>query len=179
MIQVRTIYLKTFAKAVLSTLALLLCTIPLSAQADFRLATVDVNKVLNESSSAKSQRKKLDERATEARKKLEERGKSLRTRKESLDKAESSADQKEVERFRADARDFERDVKDTDEDLKKEFLKINRQLADKAVTVVASYAKRNKIDLVLDKGEGTRGPVLFGQPSFDITDEIVSEMNKS
>lgn len=149
------------------------------AHADFRLATVDINKVLNESSSAKAERKKLDDKAASARKKLEERGKALRTRKEALDRADTSADPKEVEKFRADARDFERDVKDTDEDLKKEFLKVNRQLAEKAVNIVTAYAKQNSISLVLDKGEESRGPVLFGQPTFDITPEIVKEMNKS
>jgi Skp family chaperone for outer membrane proteins len=158
---------------------LLVCTIVTPAYADFRLATVDINKVLNESSSAKAERKKLDDKAASARKKLEERGKALRTRKEALDRAEANADPKDIERFRADARDFERDVKDTDEDLKKEFLKVNRQLAERAVSIVTAYAKQNNISLVLDKGEESRGPVLFGQPTFDITPEIVKEMNKS
>ena len=150
-----------------------------AAVADSRIATVDVNKILNESTGAKSERKKLDDRATAARKKLEERGKALRERKAALDKAEDKADPKEVEKFRADARDFERDLKDTDEDLKKEFMKINRQLADRAVKIIGEHATRHNIDIVLDKGEGTRGPVLFGQPSFDITADIISEMNKS
>jgi Skp family chaperone for outer membrane proteins len=152
---------------------------PHQANAEYKIATVDVNRVLNESTSAKAERKKLDDKAASARKKLEERGKDLRARKEAIEKSEGRAEQKDVERFRADARDFERDVKDIDEDLKKEFMAVNRRLAERTVNIVSDYAKRNKIDLVLDKGEETRGPVLFGQPSFDVTSDIIVEMNKA
>jgi outer membrane protein len=152
---------------------------PSMAYAEFKIATVDVNKILNESSAARSKRKDLDERASAARKKLEDKGKSLKERKDKLELAKDKADPKEVEKFRADARDFERTVKDTDEDLKKEFLKFNRELADKAVKLINEYAKKNQIDLVLDKSQGSRGPVLFGQPSFDITGDITEEMNRA
>jgi len=148
------------------------------ALAEFKIATVDVNKILNESSAAKTKRKDLDGRAAAARAKLEDKGKGLRERKEKLEQAKDKADPKELEKFRADARDFERAVKDTDEDLKKEFMKFNRELADKAVKLINEYAKKNQIDLVLDKSQGGRGPVLFGQASFDITGEITQEMNR-
>lgn len=173
-------FIRTLAIGALAlTLAATTIAAPSVAQAEFKIATVDVNKILNESTAAKAKRKDLDERAGAARKKLEEKGKSLKERKDKLELAKDKADPKEVEKFRADARDFERTVKDTDEDLKKEFLKFNRELADKAVKLINEYAKKNQIDLVLDKSQGSRGPVLFGQPSFDITNDITQEMNKA
>jgi Skp family chaperone for outer membrane proteins len=174
------LFIRTLAVgAVALTVASTTIAAPSIAQAEFKIATVDVNKILNESTAAKTKRKDLDERAGAARKKLEEKGKSLKERKDKLELAKDKADPKEVEKFRADARDFERTVKDTDEDLKKEFLKFNRELADKAVKLINEYAKKNQIDLVLDKSQGSRGPVLFGQPSFDITSDITQEMNKA
>jgi Skp family chaperone for outer membrane proteins len=38
---------------------------------------------------------------------------------------------------------------------------------------IETYAKANKFDLVIDKSEKYRGPVLFGSPSADITEEIL------
>jgi Skp family chaperone for outer membrane proteins len=43
---------------------------------------------------------------------------------------------------------------------------------------VQKYALSNKIDLVLDRGQAVRGPVLYAGPVFDITDEIVKVMNQ-
>jgi Skp family chaperone for outer membrane proteins len=38
---------------------------------------------------------------------------------------------------------------------------------------IETYAKSNNYDLVIDKSEKYRGPVLYGTSSADITDDIV------
>ena len=63
-------------------------------------------------------------------------------------------------------------------DLQQQFLKTNKDLTDKTVKLVEEYAKKNKVDLVLDKSDKLRGPVLFRTPSVDITDEIVKQINE-
>jgi Skp family chaperone for outer membrane proteins len=56
-------------------------------------------------------------------------------------------------------------------------MKLNKSLTDKALALINDYAKDKKIDMVIDKGEKVRGPVLFGDPTLDITDDIVQAMN--
>jgi Skp family chaperone for outer membrane proteins len=41
---------------------------------------------------------------------------------------------------------------------------------------IEAYAKSNNYDLVIDKSEKYRGPVLFGKSSADITDEILGTL---
>ena len=159
-------------------LAASLLTISSKAVAEFKLATVDVNRVLNESSEALSKRKELDLKSAEARKKLEEKGKRLRQIEEQIKSGSLSEDSKEAQKYRSEAREFSRELKDAEDELKTDFMKVNKTLAEKALKIIAEYAKANGIDLILDKGEKAKGPVLYGVASQDITDAIVKKMNQ-
>ncbi len=158
--------------------ALFVSTMANTAQAQFKVATVDVNRILNESKEAVAKRKELDAKSADARKKLEEKGKALKQIEEKLKAGSISEDSKEAQQYRAQAREFTRQVKDAEDDLKNEFMKTNKILADKALKLVSDYAKASDIDLVLDKSEKGRGPVLYGSQSFDITDAIIQKMNQ-
>ena len=48
--------------------------------------------------------------------------------------------------------------------------------SEAAKSKIEAYAKTNNYDLVIDKSEKYRGPVLFGKPSADITDQILEAM---
>lgn len=145
--------------------------------AEVRVATVDVNRVLNESKEAQGIRKHLDGLQDAAKKKLETRRDALKQLSEKLKADKISEDSKEAESFRKQAREFDTMVKDTQEDLQKEFMKSNKGLTDKTLEAVKKYAAGKSIDLVLDKGQATRGPVLYAGPTFDITDDIIKEIN--
>ncbi|MBN8547748.1 MAG: OmpH family outer membrane protein [Deltaproteobacteria bacterium] len=147
------------------------------AQADYRVATVDVNRILNETKEAKTKKKELDDITLKAKAKIEEKRKVLKATEDKLKAASVSPESKEAEKFRTDAREFARFVKDTDEDIKKQFMVTNKALTDKALDIVKKYAEQHNIDLVLDKGEKGRGPVLFGDDSADITDDIIKSLN--
>ncbi len=146
------------------------------AVADAKITTVDVNRIINESSEAKAKRKELDAKATEARKKVEAKRSVLVETDKKLKELKVSDTSAEAENLRNDARDFERYVRDTDEDLKKEFLKFNKEITEKVLKLIDSYAKEHKIDIVLDKSDKSRTAVLFGDPSADITDEILAKL---
>ena len=149
-----------------------------TAHAEFRVAFLDVAKLLNESSDSKSQRSALDGKAKETREKLEKRRSELKALEKSIREKGLGENAKEVDQLRSQARAFEGMVKDAEDDIRKEYMKVNRALSEKALRLVAEYAKKNKIDLVLDRGEQGRGPVLFGQSTFDITSIILEEMNE-
>lgn len=144
-----------------------------TAHAEVKIATVDVARIINEAPAAKSKKKELDSASEEAKKKLEAKGKDLQALKTKLEQQKVSADSKEAESFRAKARDFERMRADMKADLEKRYLKVNKELSEQVMGKIETYAKANSFDLVIDKSEKYRGPVLFGKASADITDEIL------
>lgn len=168
--------IRTPAALTASLLAALLfiCT---SAYAEYRLATVDINKVLNESAEAKEKRKELDKKSAEAKRKVDERGEGLKSLEKKIQDGEIAQNSKEAEKFRQEAKEFSRYVKDTEDELRNEFMKVNKTLTQKVVKQVENYAKKNKIDLVLDKSQSPRGAILFGSETFDITQDILKEIN--
>ena len=147
------------------------------AMAEFKIVTVDVNRVLNESTTAKARKKELDEKSLKARKQVEDRRNALKATEEKLKAAKVKEDSKEAEEFRNEVRAYTRFAKDLEEEVKKEFMKVNKELTDRAVGAVKNYAEKNKIDLVLDKSEQNRGPVLFGASAADVTQDVISQMN--
>lgn len=153
------------------------CLTAVPAYADYKIVTVDVNRVLNESTEAKTKRKDLDEMYTKAKAKMDGQRKGLEETDRKIKAGDIKADSKEADKFRADAREFARVARDSEEDLRKEFMKLNRTLTEKTLKVIRDYAQANKIDLVLDKNGEGRGPVLVGNPAADITDTIVSQVN--
>ena len=152
--------------------ALTLTTVS-SASADLRIATVDVARVINEVPDAVAKKEELDSASEKAKSKLEAKGKELQALKEKLEKAKVAPDSKEAENFRNQARDFERMRADAKAELERKFLKMNKDISEEVMTAISKYAKSHDYDLVLDKSEKFRGPVLFGDSSADITDDII------
>ena len=147
------------------------------AVADIKIATVDVGRILNESPDAVAKKKELDSLSQEAKKKADDKRKNLQALETKLKEKKVAEDSKEADGYRNEAREYARFVKDTEEDLKKRFLKVNKDITDKALAKISDYAKSNSIDLVLDKSDKFRGPVLFGLPSVDITDQVLKAIN--
>ena len=154
------------------------CIYITEASAEVKIVTVDVSRILNESKEAKIKRSELDTVNLDAKKKIESRKAVLKSLEDKLKEKKLSEDSKEVENFKSQAREFERLVKDTQDDLKEKFLKTNKVLTEKALNLIKDFAEAKKIDLVLDKSQAQRGPVLFGSPDSDITNEIILKMNQ-
>jgi Skp family chaperone for outer membrane proteins len=148
------------------------------AVAETRIATVDVARLLNESPEASAKKKELEAKTQKAKAQADVKLKALKALETKLKDAKVAVDSKEAESFRNQARDYERFMKDTEEDIKKQYVKINKIITDKALDRVTRYAKANKIDLVLDKSEKYRGPVLFGTDDTDITSSIIEESDE-
>jgi len=162
-------------KSFILTLPLFALITPQLGFSEVKIATVDVARLLNDSPDAASKKKELDAISSEAKKKAETKMKDLKALETKLKDAKVSPDSKEAESFRNQARDYERFVKDTEEDIKKRFMKVNKEMTERALGKIAAYAKANSIDLVLDKSEKYRGPVLFGAETTDITDVFADQ----
>ncbi len=160
-----------YKKVLLSLVALLSYTS--AASADFKIATVDVARIVNENPDAVSKKKELDSFSEKTKNKLEAKGKELQALKKKLEDSKVSADSKEAENFRNQVRDFERMRGDAKVDLEKRYMKVNKELTEKVYSQIEKYAKANNYDLIIDKSEKYRGPILYGDSSTDVTDQVL------
>ena len=147
------------------------------ASAEFRLATVDLNKILNESTSAKEDRKTLDQLTQQTKKKLDAKKLALTELEKKIKEKKLEKDSEEVKAFAEEVQKFNILVKESEEEIKKEFLKFNKSLTEKALKLINNYATKKNLDLVIDHSEKARGPVVFGDPGVDISAEILKEMD--
>jgi outer membrane protein len=160
-----------YKKAILSLVAIL--SSASVASADVKIATVDVARIVNENPDAVSKKKELDSFSEETKKKLEAKGKELQALKKKLEDAKVSPDSKEAENFRNQVRDFERMRGDAKADLEKRYMKVNKELTEKVYSQIEKYAKVNNYDLIIDKSDKYRGPILYGDASTDVTDQVL------
>lgn len=158
-----------------AALALIAAVQAPAAMAETRIATVNVAKILNDSDEAQAKKKELDALTEETKKKLDAKAKDLQTLKTKLEESKVAPDSKEAEKFRVQARDFERLRSDAKTDLERNYMKANKELTDKVLGKIEKYAKANNIDMVLDKSDKYRGPLLFGADTVDITEKILGE----
>ncbi|MCI5065111.1 OmpH family outer membrane protein [bacterium] len=146
------------------------------AESEYRIATIDISQVLNETSESKEAREELSEESKKAKALVEKRRKALQEREATLKEKKIAPDSPEAEKFRQEAKEFSRFVKDTEDNLKRKFLRSNTEVTKQALSAIKKYARSNNIDLVLDKGAAGRTAVLFGTPQVDITEEVIQEI---
>jgi outer membrane protein len=160
-----------FTKALFSLVALL--SVTSIATAEVKIGTVDVSRIVNENPDALAKKKDLDSFSEETKKKLEAKGKELQALKKKLEDSKVSPESKEAESFRNQVRDFERMRGDAKADLEKRYMKVNKELTEKVYGQIEKYAKANNYDLIIDKSEKYRGPILYGDSSADVTDDVL------
>lgn len=156
--------------------ALFIAAVP--AHAEIRIATIDVNRVLNASSEAKAARASLDEASAKAKKIIDEKKEALRPLEEKAKSGKLDPSSKEAAQLKKQTRDLVTLVREKEDELRKEFMNSNKALTKKTMNIVEEYAKEHDLQVVFDKSSGVRNAVLYGDDSFDITDEIVKRINR-
>ena len=169
----------------------------LLAQPAVKLITVDIGKVFDghyksEESNIKFKdaEQKAREQAEELRKQgqtmvdeykeLAEQAKNTLLNAEALTKAEQAALKKmeEIQRKQADLQSF---LQNTQNSLRQRIDNFREILLEEITKTVNEIAKRKGATLVVDKSGPSvfRIPVvLFADPAYDITEEVIAEVNK-
>lgn len=169
----------------------------LLAQPAVKLVVVDVAKAYDgyykaEDVNAKfaDARQKAQEQAEELRKQgqtmvdeykdLAEQAKSTLLNADAKAKAEQARDKKmeDIQRKQGELQNF---VQNTDRQLQQQMLTRREMLLDEITKVVKEVAKRKGANLVIDKSgpSAYRIPiVLDNDAAFEITDEVLTELNK-
>ena len=153
-------------------------TMTTRASADeLKIATVDMERLLNESKSAKSKRRELENVSNKAKTKLKAEIESLKEREKELKKKKVAEDSEQADEFRVRARDLARLKRDTEEDLKKKYIKPTRDLTATVTKVVEEYAKQHQFSLVLEKSKNARSVVLYRADVVDITPQVLAKLD--
>lgn len=169
----------------------------LLAQPALKLITVDIGKVFDghyksEENNLKFRdaEQKAREQAEELRKQgqtmvdeykeLVEQAKNTLLNAEARTKAEQAAQKKmeEIQRKQADLQSF---LQNTQNSLNQRIANFRDLLLEEITKTVNEIAKRKGATLVLDKSgpSAFRIPVvLFADPAYDITEEVIAEVNK-
>lgn len=151
-------------------------TISLSsiANADVRIATVDLGRVLNETQEAKELKMKLDSMAGTLRKKIQLKQSELK-KLEALGEAEGKTtdNSKNLQSMQEKKRDLARLLKDSEDEIKVEFGRVNRVLTERALAKIKEFSIKNSYDMVLSKSMKERSLVLHGESNLDITDQVI------
>ncbi len=143
---------------------------------NFKIATIEVNRVINSLKESKQKKAELDKIGEAKKQVIAKKKANLDALEQKYKAAGSDPDSKEGMALRSAIKDYERAVNDTKEDFNREFLKVNRELTEKAFKHIEAYAKRNRINLILEKGFPGAGPVLYGDDAADITAAVIAEL---
>jgi Skp family chaperone for outer membrane proteins len=146
---------------------------------DYVVATVDTARIINESADAKKAKIELDAQMKKSKILIEEKQNALKPLDEKAKKGEIKPGTKEGEEIKAKTRELVELMRTKEDEMQKLFSKYQADITEKTIKIVSAYAKEKDISLVLDKSSGaSRGGVLFGTDTLDITAEIISRFNK-
>ena len=166
----------SFLSSILLLLSAFTLFIPLHLSAEYKIATIDINKILNETSESKSAKITLDAQAKAAKQAIEEKRNALKATGEALKASKAKPDSPEAQQLKKDAQEFSQMVKESETALRKKHAELNANITEKTLSIVKQYAKENNIDIVLEKGATGRSAVLYGKAQVDITKSVQEKM---
>lgn len=170
----------------------------LCAQAQFKVGTVDMNKVFSSYWETKKAEDSINEARTAAKKELDDRVDSYKKNVElvnklndDLNKAELSKEKKEATSKQrdekiAEIKNLEREIGDfrntRERQLQEQAVRMRNGIVEKITKIVQEHVRAGGYDLVLDKsGSSLNGVpiVLYSKDSEDFSQDIITELNKN
>lgn len=151
----------------------------LSFAADTRVAVVNMGRILNETSEAKTKKAELDKLSKAAQAKLQEKEGQLRQLQTKFESENIKPGSEKTKEYQMKASELLGQMRDQREEVKKNYVKLTKGLTGAALKVIEAYAQNHNIDLVINAGTPESSPVLYNQKTFDITDDILKILNKS
>lgn len=144
-----------------------------------KYAFVDLQRALEETEDGKKAKAKLKADFDKKQKELDDKQEELKKMKDALDKKASlmkpEALQKESKDFQDRFVELQSTYQRLQQDLAKKEQDATRNIFSKLQTVVGQIAEREHLSMVLEKNAA----VVWGQPSLDITNEVIRMYNSS
>ncbi len=145
----------------------------------FKIAIVDLYKVINESEAGKKAKSDLENLIKSKQSVLDEKGKNIEALKADIDKQSAviTADAKkakedELERL---VRDYQRIITDSQAEVKKKESELTAEILKQAREIINKIAIESGYSLVLEKADGL---VLYFSNNLEITDKVIKRINE-
>ncbi len=150
---------------------------PVIALAETKLAFVDLQRALEETEDGKKAKAKLKADFDRKQKELDDKQEELKKMKEAFDKKaqlmKPEALQKEQKELQDRFVELQNIYARLQKDLAQKEQEATRGIFTKLQLVVGKIAEREKFQMVLEKNAA----VVWGQPSLDITNEVIRMYN--
>jgi outer membrane protein len=151
-----------------------------SAKIEGKIGLVDPARLLNDSNAGKKAKDSLSAFAKNRQTLIEMEEKELRRMEEDFIKQASvlsaAAKSEREQVFRRRMAEYQQKAGELNREVQEKQKDVLDAFRDKVEAVVAKVAKRNGLQVVIDKGKG--GPAIFGAQELDITDQAIEEFNK-
>lgn len=146
------------------------------ALADVTIGIVNAAKIMQDSKAATSVRTQLQAKQKSFQAELDAKEKDLLAEDQGLvkqkDKMDKDAFDKKVKAFRDKAAEAQRQVQDKKAQLDKAFSASLEEIQKNLIDVVKQISAERKLNLVIAASQ-----VLYGDQSFDITDEVLKRLD--
>jgi Skp family chaperone for outer membrane proteins len=169
-----------------------------SALADVKVGTIDMKQVFDSYYKTKDAEGKINEARTQAKKELDERLDSFNKAQEEAKKLNEEANKPELstaakadkskllneklQALGALQREIQEFQQTRERQLSEQSVRSRNSLVEEINKVIGDKVKAAGYDIVLDKsGQSLNavGVVIFSRDSFDFTNDVVTELNKS
>ena len=169
-----------------------------SAQADIKVGTIEMKQVFDTYYKTKDAEGKINEARTQAKKELDERLDSFNKAQEEAKKMNEEANKPELsaaakadkskllneklQALGALQREIQEFQQTRERQLSEQSVRSRNSLVEEINKVIGDKVKAAGYDIVLDKsGQSLNavGVVIFSRDSFDFTNDVVTELNKS
>jgi outer membrane protein len=167
--------MKQFFLSLLAVFAISAFALP--AQAETKIGIVNIQKIMNDSTAAKSVRDQLQNKQKSFQAELDAKEKELLKEDQDLVKQRANMDkaafEAKVTAFREKAAKAQGDIRTKKAALDQVFSAALEQIQTAVIDITSEVAREKQLTLVISSAQ-----VLYGDPSLDITDDVLSRLNK-
>ena len=140
-----------------------------------KIAMVDMQRVLNETTAGKRARKKLESSSKSKQAKLDKKRKKLEADAAKLQSMSGQQLAAAQEKLQRESMELQSMLFTLEQELGEQHNKLLEKMYKNAQSIVSGIAKEQGIDLVLVRDQMT---VIFTKSSFDITGDVIKRYNK-
>ena len=146
---------------------------------DFRLATVDLQRALNECDAGKKAKEDFKSQVDKLQADLNKQKTDIEKIKDEVEKKGmvlKEEERKNIERdYQRRLRDFQRTYKDSQAELQQRDNELTSEILRDLQEVIAEYGAKQNYTLVLEASN--TGAVLYNSRTIDITEAVIQEYN--
>jgi outer membrane protein len=160
-------------------LAALLLAAPSARAEEMKIATVDLQRALNECDSGKTAKETFKSQVDKLQADLNKQKSEIEKIKDEVEKKGmvlKDEERKNIERdYQKRLRDFQRTYKDSQAELQQRDNELTSEILRDLQEVIAEYGAKQNYTLILEASN--TGAVLYNSRAIDITDQVIQEYN--